>query len=82
VAELPTIWLDRQLGDSRFDVARWLPKYLRWYWFAYGRRLTADQIRAGATGRGVANEPAEDVSTEDASPDKTDQSDQSDSDQH
>jgi glycosyltransferase involved in cell wall biosynthesis len=64
VAELPTIWLDRQLGDSRFDVARWLPKYLRWYWFAYGRKLTAEQIRAGAGARGVANEPAEDVSTD------------------
>jgi dolichol-phosphate mannosyltransferase len=53
VAELPTIWLDRQLGDSRFDIARWLPGYLRWYFFAYGRRLTADQIRArqAASGR-------------------------------
>ena len=46
VAELPTIWLDRQLGDSRFDVARWLPKYLRWYWFAYGRRLDDEGLAA------------------------------------
>jgi dolichol-phosphate mannosyltransferase len=61
VAELPTIWLDRQLGDSRFDVARWLPKYLRWYRFAYGRKLTAEEVRAGAAARGLADEPAEDV---------------------
>lgn len=64
VAELPTIWLDRQLGESRFDLARWLPNYLRWYRFAYGRQLTAEQIRAGAADRarkdadaGVASPP-------------------------
>jgi glycosyltransferase involved in cell wall biosynthesis len=46
VAEIPTIWLDRQAGVSNFKVARWLPVYLRWYRFAFGRRLTAEQIRA------------------------------------
>jgi dolichol-phosphate mannosyltransferase len=44
VAEIPTIWLDRQLGDSHFDVARWLPSYLRWYRFAFGRKLTEEQL--------------------------------------
>jgi hypothetical protein len=44
VAEIPTIWLDRQLGESRFDLGRFMPSYLKWYFFAYGRRLTADQI--------------------------------------
>jgi len=39
VAEIPTIWLDRPAGDSNFKLGRWLPKYLRWYRFAYGRRL-------------------------------------------
>lgn len=39
VAEIPTIWLDRQLGSSRFDVGRFLPRYLKWYWFAFGRKL-------------------------------------------
>jgi dolichol-phosphate mannosyltransferase len=39
VAEIPTIWLDRPAGDSNFRIARWLPKYLRWYRFAYGPRL-------------------------------------------
>jgi glycosyltransferase involved in cell wall biosynthesis len=46
VAELPTIWLDRQLGESRFDLARWLPGYLHWYFFAYGRRLSMQQLQA------------------------------------
>ena len=38
VAELPTIWLDRTMGESRFDLKGWIPKYLRWYRFAYGPR--------------------------------------------
>ncbi|MGN9914768.1 glycosyltransferase family 2 protein [Phytohabitans sp. LJ34] len=46
VAEIPTIWLDRQLGESRFDLGRFMPSYLKWYFFAYGRRLSAEQIAA------------------------------------
>jgi dolichol-phosphate mannosyltransferase len=49
VAEIPTIWLDRQAGVSNFKVVRWIPKYLRWYRFAFGPRLTAEQIRARAS---------------------------------
>jgi len=45
VAEIPTIWLDRQAGLSNFKVAKWIPKYLRWYRFAFGSRLTAEQVR-------------------------------------
>jgi len=45
VAEIPTIWLDRQAGVSNFKVARWIPKYLRWYRFTFGSRLTAQQVR-------------------------------------
>jgi dolichol-phosphate mannosyltransferase len=45
VAEIPTIWLDRQAGLSNFKLARWLPKYLRWYRFAYGPRLDVATLR-------------------------------------
>jgi dolichol-phosphate mannosyltransferase len=44
VAELPTIWLDRQAGVSNFKLAQWIPKYLRWYRFAYGRRLDLAEL--------------------------------------
>lgn len=44
VAEIPTIWLDRQLGESHFDLGRFLPGYLRWYRFAFGRRLTSAEL--------------------------------------
>ncbi len=46
VAEIPTIWLDRQAGMSNFKVAQWIPAYLRWYRFAFGSRLTAEQVKA------------------------------------
>lgn len=31
VAELPTTWTDRTAGQSKFRLAAWLPRYLRWY---------------------------------------------------
>src|SRR5271169_4302978 len=45
VAEVPTIWLDRQAGISNFKVAKWVPSYVRWYRFAFGPKLTTDQMR-------------------------------------
>jgi dolichol-phosphate mannosyltransferase len=48
VAEVPTIWLDRTVGDSSFDLAGWIPKYLRWYRFAFGPKLTVDEVGAAA----------------------------------
>lgn len=34
VSEVPTSWVDREAGTSRFQVWKWAPKYLRWYWMA------------------------------------------------
>jgi dolichol-phosphate mannosyltransferase len=51
VAEIPTVWLDRPAGVSSFQLLRWIPRYLRWYWFALGPRLSVDQIRARARAR-------------------------------
>jgi glycosyltransferase involved in cell wall biosynthesis len=45
VAEIPTIWLDRQAGMSNFKVAKWVPSYVRWYRFAFGPQLTAEEVR-------------------------------------
>jgi glycosyltransferase involved in cell wall biosynthesis len=44
VAELPTIWLDRDVGESNFQLTAWIPKYLRWYRFAFGPPLTLEQV--------------------------------------
>lgn len=48
VAEVPTIWLDRSFGVSNFAFGAWAPRYLRWYFFAFGPRLTVDQLRKKA----------------------------------
>ena len=48
VAEIPTTWRDLPGSSSRSAVIRWLPGYLRWYLFCFGRRLTLGQLRARA----------------------------------
>jgi glycosyltransferase involved in cell wall biosynthesis len=39
VAEVPTIWLDRAFGASNFQLKAWIPRYLRWYRYAFGPSL-------------------------------------------
>ncbi|HEV2887881.1 MAG TPA: glycosyltransferase family 2 protein [Jatrophihabitans sp.] len=48
VAEVPTIWLDRTIGESNFKLAAWIPRYLRWYRFAFGPPLTKEQVARAA----------------------------------
>jgi glycosyltransferase involved in cell wall biosynthesis len=40
VAEIPTIWLDRGTGQSNFKLKAWIPRYLHWYTYAFGGRLS------------------------------------------
>jgi len=40
IAEVPTIWIDRVVGESNFQLKRWLPQYLRWFFYAFGPKLT------------------------------------------
>lgn len=45
VVEIPTTWRDRTDGESNFKLWKWLPKYLRWYFYAFGppkRGLTTE----------------------------------------
>jgi dolichol-phosphate mannosyltransferase len=48
IAEIPAAWFERGKGQSRFRVLRWVPAYLRWYFYAfattYGRR-TPESVR-------------------------------------
>jgi glycosyltransferase involved in cell wall biosynthesis len=46
VAEIPTIWLERAQGASNFKVAKWIPRYLRWYRFAFGPQLALETVLA------------------------------------
>jgi dolichol-phosphate mannosyltransferase len=39
VTEVPCVWTDRQQGKSRFRIFKWVPKYLRWYFYAFKKTL-------------------------------------------
>jgi glycosyltransferase involved in cell wall biosynthesis len=39
VAEIPTIWLDRTDGTSKFHLARWAPKYLPWFFNCFAPKI-------------------------------------------
>ena len=34
IVEMPTIWRDRTAGEAKFQLWKWLPSYLRWYFYA------------------------------------------------
>lgn len=49
VTEIPTNWMDRAEGESRFRLLAWMPMYLRWYLYAFGpRKRRADTIEVSA----------------------------------
>jgi len=47
VVEVPTTWVDRIQGKSRFKMWRWIPLYLRWYFYLIGfrKRATGQKIQ-------------------------------------
>jgi glycosyltransferase involved in cell wall biosynthesis len=52
VAEIPTIWLDRAFGESNFKVAKWLPRYLHWYRYAFGPKRAIPGFDTASLGSG------------------------------
>jgi dolichol-phosphate mannosyltransferase len=47
VVEIPTIWQERDEGESRFRLFKWIPMYLRWYFYALGRRVPKNSTVKG-----------------------------------
>jgi len=37
ITEVPSTWTDRVAGTSRFRLWKWIPKYLRWYFYALSK---------------------------------------------
>jgi dolichol-phosphate mannosyltransferase len=35
ISEVPFQWYERKHGQSRFQIIRWLPAYLPWFWYAF-----------------------------------------------
>jgi dolichol-phosphate mannosyltransferase len=44
ITEVPSTWRDRTAGQSRFRLRAWLPKYLKWYWYALTHRPRAGRL--------------------------------------
>lgn len=40
IVEIPSTWRDRTHGQSRFLLWAWLPRYLKWYFFAFRPRAS------------------------------------------
>jgi glycosyltransferase involved in cell wall biosynthesis len=41
IGEVPSIWTDRVAGESRFNLRKWLPQYVKWYFYAFRGRFVA-----------------------------------------
>lgn len=51
VGEVPSLWIERDAGKSRFKVLRWTPSYLRWYFYVLATtflRRPASTVRTRA----------------------------------
>lgn len=45
VTEVPSVWRDRTAGESRFELAKWLPHYMKWYVYALSRGRLGGQAQ-------------------------------------
>lgn len=57
VTEIPTTWRDRTEGESRFQVMKWMPSYLRWYLLCIGGTWTGKARRSRKKRRGSSRVP-------------------------
>jgi dolichol-phosphate mannosyltransferase len=39
ISEIPSTWIDRTSGKSKFKILEWLPSYIKWYFLAAGAAI-------------------------------------------
>ena len=39
IIEVPTLWIDRTYGKSKFKLMKWLPRYIYWYTWGFKKRI-------------------------------------------
>jgi len=54
IGEVPARWFERPAGGSRFRVLKWLPAYLRWYFYAFATRLGRRRVGLNPDPEGAA----------------------------
>jgi len=57
VAEIPSTWRDRPAGTSKFRLFKWLPHYLKWYFYAFQPRRSHGRAARDET----MSQPAEPI---------------------
>jgi len=57
IAEIPSTWRDRSAGTSKFRLFKWLPHYLKWYFYAFQPRRSHGR----AARDGSSSQPAEPI---------------------
>ena len=45
ITEVPSVWCGRSAGKSRFRLGKWLPKYLRWYWYGIKKSFSRSSVK-------------------------------------
>jgi dolichol-phosphate mannosyltransferase len=54
MAEVPTTWRERTAGTSKFELRKWLPSYMRWYFYLLLRAPLGVRLRPLPRGDGAA----------------------------
>jgi hypothetical protein len=48
IAEIPTIWIERFSGVSNFKLSKWLPHYVAWFIFCFGRSSNVESLKSSS----------------------------------